>query len=66
MLPLKGILKSSTAKDDHQKMVCFSGPAADEHREPQKPTYPPGQQPLFNEDEDFCEQLKDAVNLTDT
>ncbi|XP_075982784.1 EF-hand domain-containing protein 1-like [Anticarsia gemmatalis] len=61
ILPLKGILKSGAARDDHQKVVCFSGPAADEHREPAKPkaiTYPPGQQPHFNEDEDFCQQYK--------
>ncbi|XP_022820957.1 EF-hand domain-containing protein 1-like [Spodoptera litura] len=59
--PLKGILKSGAARDDHQKVVCFSGPSADEHREArqQKVTYPPGQQPHFNEDEDFCDQFKD-------
>ncbi|KAH9634053.1 hypothetical protein HF086_001255 [Spodoptera exigua] len=59
--PLKGILKSGAARDDHQKVVCFSGPSADEHRETrlQKPTYPPGQQPHYNEDEDFCDQFKD-------
>ncbi|XP_052753824.1 EF-hand domain-containing protein 1-like [Galleria mellonella] len=60
ILPLKGILKSGTAQDDHQKMVCFSGPAPDEHREPRdKPIYPPGQQSHFNDNDDFCERRKD-------
>ncbi|XP_047536676.1 EF-hand domain-containing protein 1-like [Vanessa atalanta] len=61
VVPLKGILKSSAARDDHQKMVCFSGPAPEERQEPTKQiTYPPGQQPHYNEDEDFCEKYKDA------
>lgn len=61
-MPLKGILKSGAAKDDHQKVVCFSGPAPDEHREAKKfPTYPPGEQPHFVDDDDFCERFKEAV-----
>ncbi|KAJ0181205.1 hypothetical protein K1T71_003290 [Dendrolimus kikuchii] len=61
VVPLKGILKSGAARDDHQKVVCFSGPAAGEHREQkaQPITYPPGQQPHFNEDEDYCARYKD-------
>ncbi|XP_028174177.1 EF-hand domain-containing protein 1-like [Ostrinia furnacalis] len=62
VMPLKGILKSGAAKDDHQKVVCFSGPAPDEHREAKKvPTYPPGEQPHFVDDPDFCERFKEAV-----
>ncbi|KAL0850148.1 hypothetical protein ABMA28_012024 [Loxostege sticticalis] len=62
VMPLKGILKSGAAKDDHQKVVCFSGPAPDEHREAKKfPTYPPGEQPHFVDDDDFCERFKEAV-----
>lgn len=62
--PLKGILKSGSARDDHQKVVCFSGPAPDEHREPKRApvSYPPGQQPHFVEDEDFCDRFKEAVS----
>ncbi|CAH4030789.1 unnamed protein product [Pieris brassicae] len=61
VLPLKGILKSGMAREDQQKVVCFSGPAPDEHREKAvRPTYPPGQQPHFTDDEDFCERYKDA------
>ncbi|XP_037300618.1 EF-hand domain-containing protein 1 [Manduca sexta] len=61
VLPLKGILKSGLARDDHQKVVCFTGPAGDEHREAKSKavTYPPGQQPHFVEDEYFCERYKD-------
>ncbi|CAG9782994.1 unnamed protein product [Diatraea saccharalis] len=59
--PLKGILKSGAPKDDHQKVVCFSGPAPDEHREKPAPaTYPPGQQPHYNEVDDFCDRFKEA------
>ncbi|CAG4922831.1 unnamed protein product [Colias eurytheme] len=59
--PLKGILKSGAAREDHQKVVCFSGAAPDEHREkPPRPSYPPGQQPHFNEEEDYCERYRDA------
>ncbi|CAH0600471.1 unnamed protein product [Chrysodeixis includens] len=60
--PLRGILKSGGARDDHQKVVCFSGPSAEEHREQKKPkqaSYPPGQQPLYDDDDDFCDQFKD-------
>ncbi|XP_047523227.1 EF-hand domain-containing protein 1-like [Pieris napi] len=61
VLPLKGILKSGMAREDQQKVVCFSGPAPDEHREKAaRTTYPPGQQPHFTDDEDFCERYKDA------
>ncbi|KAJ8734012.1 hypothetical protein PYW07_014563 [Mythimna separata] len=61
IMPLKGILKSGAARDDHQKVVCFSGPSADEHRETKakQVSYPPGKQPHFNEDEDFCDQYAD-------
>lgn len=60
--PLKGILKSGAARDDHQKVVCFSGPAVTDRPDTSKQvTYPPGQQPHFNEDEDFCDRYKDAV-----
>ncbi|KOB72670.1 Uncharacterized protein OBRU01_10412, partial [Operophtera brumata] len=56
------ILKSGAARDDHQKVVCFTGPAGDEHREQKKPVeYSPGQQPHFTDDPDFCEKYKDAV-----
>ncbi|XP_050673267.1 EF-hand domain-containing protein 1-like [Leptidea sinapis] len=60
VVPLKGILKSGASKDDEQKVVCFTGPAADGHRETPrvKPVYPPGQQPHYDDDEDFCEHLK--------
>ncbi|XP_028038206.1 EF-hand domain-containing protein 1-like [Bombyx mandarina] len=58
--PLKGILKSGEATAEHQKVVCFSGPAPDEHRAQAKHvTYPPGQQPHFNEQADFCDRFKD-------
>ncbi|XP_023949094.2 EF-hand domain-containing protein 1-like [Bicyclus anynana] len=61
VIPLKGILKSSAARDDHQKVVCFSGPKVEERRETSQPvTYPPGQQPHFVEDDDFCHRYKDA------
>ncbi|XP_032516120.2 EF-hand domain-containing protein 1-like [Danaus plexippus] len=60
IVPLKGILKSGAAKDDHQKVVCFSGPEV-ERQEPAHPaTYQPGQQPHFDEDPDFCHKFKDA------
>ncbi|VVC94190.1 unnamed protein product, partial [Leptidea sinapis] len=63
VVPLKGILKSGASKDDEQKVVCFTGPAADGHRETPrvKPVYPPGQQPHYDDDEDFCEHLKPEV-----
>lgn len=62
-MPLKGILKSGDARDDHQKVVCFTGPAPDEHRENKsRMTYAPGQQPNFNEDDNFCDRYKDAVS----
>ncbi|CAH2068628.1 unnamed protein product, partial [Iphiclides podalirius] len=62
VLPLKGILRSGEARDDHQKVVCFSGPLADErHKEkPRELMYPPGQQPQFDEDPNFCDKYKDA------
>ena len=65
--PLRGILKAGTARDDHQKVVCFSGPAAEEHREvkTKRVTYPPGQQPHFNDDPDFCAQYEDPVSAND-
>lgn len=63
IVPIKGILKSGTARDDHQKVVCFTGPAPDEHREQKKPVeYPPGQQPHFTDDPNFCEKYKEAVS----
>ncbi|XP_061712328.1 EF-hand domain-containing protein 1-like [Cydia pomonella] len=61
VMPLKGILKSGAARDDQQKVVCFSGPAPDEHREPARPAYPqypPGEQPHYNDDPDYCERYK--------
>ncbi|KAI8429918.1 hypothetical protein MSG28_000389 [Choristoneura fumiferana] len=60
VMPLKGILRSGAARDDQQKVVCFNGPAGDEQRSaPRRVTYPPGEQPHFNEEEDFCERYKD-------
>ncbi|KAJ2946387.1 hypothetical protein O0L34_g12431 [Tuta absoluta] len=63
VLPLKGILRSGAMpKDDQQKVVCFTGPAAGEHRETPKPKkgfYPSGQQPHFDTNPDFCERYKE-------
>ncbi|KAM3966804.1 EF-hand domain-containing protein 1 [Aphomia sociella] len=63
VLPLKGILRSGVARDDHQKVVCFSGPAPDEHRQYDRPEYPPGQQPHFDDSDDFCEKRNESVSL---
>ncbi|CAG5017885.1 unnamed protein product [Parnassius apollo] len=59
VLPLKGILKSGEAREDHQKIVCFSGPTAGEHPANNSvPEYYPGVQ-QFNEDPNFCDKYKD-------
>lgn len=62
---LKGILKSGGARDDHQKVVCFSGPVVDKEQEEKEkhPIYPPGKQPHFNEEEDFCARYRDPVTI---
>ncbi|XP_053602029.1 EF-hand domain-containing protein 1-like [Plodia interpunctella] len=59
VMPLKGILKSGAAREDHQKVVCFSGPAAAPRAPPARRVYPPGQQPHYDDSEDFCDNLKD-------
>lgn len=66
LTPLKGILKSGGARDDHQKVVCFSGPVVDKEQEEKDkhPYYPPGKQPHFNEEEDFCARYREPVRNT--
>ncbi|XP_045542556.1 EF-hand domain-containing protein 1 [Papilio machaon] len=59
IMPLKGILKSGEARDDHQKVVCFSAPATEEHRDARpEQTYPTGH-PQFDEDPDFCKKQQE-------
>ncbi|XP_068629097.1 EF-hand domain-containing protein 1-like [Battus philenor] len=58
VLPLKGILKSGEARDDHQKVVCFSGPSTEQQREA-KPR-PTGQDSEFDEDPNFCDKFKES------
>ncbi|XP_037964332.2 EF-hand domain-containing protein 1 isoform X1 [Plutella xylostella] len=59
--PLKGILKSGVPREEHQKVVCFSGPTADEPPPPlpKHKYYPPGTQPHYNEEEDYCDRFKE-------
>lgn len=65
VVPLKGILKSGTARDDHQKVVCFSGPAPEQREKKDSPkTKYPQEGRQFNEDEDFCENYKEMVDIT--
>ncbi|XP_049888061.1 EF-hand domain-containing protein 1-like, partial [Pectinophora gossypiella] len=61
VLPLKGILKSGAPRDDHQKVVCFSGPeiATKKQEKPKYAVYPPGEQPPYDEDPDFCDRYRD-------
>lgn len=63
VLPLKGILKSSEARDSLQKVVCFSGPSSEEHLKGKPQLYPTGQQPQFDEDRNFCDKYKDPVSI---
>lgn len=61
IMPLKGILKSGEARDDHQKVVCFSAPATEEHRDVRPEQAYPAGHPQFDEDPDFCKKQQEPV-----
>ncbi|XP_041973572.1 EF-hand domain-containing protein 1-like [Aricia agestis] len=55
VIPLKGILKSGTATDEHQKVVCFTAPAPRDHDDAASLDA----RPRYDEAKDFCDRYKD-------